>query len=92
MRFSVVAIVAAIVAVASAQELNPLYPFKPDGPCIQKCLTVSLENNSLSCKSPYNPQPTTQAWIHSATTSPGASSRHTHMQLLLYSIIVINDD
>ncbi|KAG0084205.1 hypothetical protein BGZ93_007313 [Podila epicladia] len=38
MRFSVVAIVAAIVAVASAQELNPLYPFKPNGPCVQKCL------------------------------------------------------
>ncbi|KAG0016604.1 hypothetical protein BGZ81_011137 [Podila clonocystis] len=41
MRFSVVAIVAAVVAIASAQELNPLYPFKPDGSCIQKCLTDS---------------------------------------------------
>ncbi|KAF9303098.1 hypothetical protein BGZ74_004355 [Mortierella antarctica] len=38
MRFSVVAIVAAVVAVASAQELNPLYPFKPNGDCVQKCL------------------------------------------------------
>ncbi|KAG0360538.1 hypothetical protein BG005_010455 [Podila minutissima] len=38
MRFSVVAIVAAAVAVASAQELNPLYPFKPNGACVQKCL------------------------------------------------------
>ncbi|KAG0316508.1 hypothetical protein BG000_004839 [Podila horticola] len=38
MRFSVVAIAAAVVAIASAQELNPLYPFKPNGPCVAKCL------------------------------------------------------
>ncbi|KAG0380543.1 hypothetical protein BGX24_007398 [Mortierella sp. AD032] len=38
MRFSVVALVAAVVAVASAQELNPLYPFPPNGECIDACL------------------------------------------------------
>ncbi|KAF9322815.1 hypothetical protein BG006_002036 [Podila minutissima] len=49
MRFSVVAIVAAVVAVASAQELNPLYPFKPNGGCIQKCLD-DAGNNMLPGK------------------------------------------
>ncbi|KAG0076993.1 hypothetical protein BGZ93_004129 [Podila epicladia] len=38
MRFSVVAIVATVVAVVSAQELNPLYPFKPNGACVNQCL------------------------------------------------------
>ncbi|KAF9082969.1 hypothetical protein BGX29_003481 [Mortierella sp. GBA35] len=39
MRFSVVALVAALVAVSSAQDIvDPTYPFKPNGPCVDKCL------------------------------------------------------
>ncbi|KAF9124174.1 hypothetical protein BGW39_008405 [Mortierella sp. 14UC] len=43
MRFSVVALVAAVVAVASAQDapLNPLYPFPPNGACIDACLIAT---------------------------------------------------
>ncbi|KAF9387541.1 hypothetical protein CPC16_006988 [Podila verticillata] len=57
MRFSVVAIVAAVVAVASAQELNPLYPFKANGPCVDKCL-VDVGNKMLPgvfTEDPSNP-------------------------------------
>ncbi|KAF8947730.1 hypothetical protein BGZ47_008102 [Haplosporangium gracile] len=39
MRFSTVAIASAVVAVASAQDVNPLYPFQPNGPCVDGCLT-----------------------------------------------------
>ncbi|KAG0196532.1 hypothetical protein BGX33_001561 [Mortierella sp. NVP41] len=39
MRFSVVALVAALVAVSSAQDIvDPAYPFKPNGACVDKCL------------------------------------------------------
>ncbi|KAF9301388.1 hypothetical protein BGZ74_006767 [Mortierella antarctica] len=57
MRFSVVAIVAAVVAVASAQEVNPLYPFKPNGACVNKCL-VDVGNKMLPgqfTQDPTNP-------------------------------------
>ncbi|KAG0230394.1 hypothetical protein B0O80DRAFT_495785 [Mortierella sp. GBAus27b] len=36
MRFSVVALVAAVAAVANAQ--SDAYPFKPNGPCVAECL------------------------------------------------------
>ncbi|KAF9550511.1 hypothetical protein EC957_000185 [Mortierella hygrophila] len=39
MRFSTVAIASAIVAVASAQDLDPNYPFLPNGACVDACLT-----------------------------------------------------
>ncbi|KAF9318305.1 hypothetical protein BG003_011537 [Podila horticola] len=57
MRFSVVTIVATVVAVASAQELNPLYPFKPNGACVDKCL-VDVGNKMLPgqfTEDPANP-------------------------------------
>ncbi|KAF9902180.1 hypothetical protein BX616_002017 [Lobosporangium transversale] len=34
MRFSIIAVLASVVAVTSALE----YPFKPNGPCVSKCL------------------------------------------------------
>ncbi|KAG0309703.1 hypothetical protein BGZ98_009461 [Dissophora globulifera] len=36
MRFSALAVLAAVVAVANAQ--TDAYPFKPNGPCVAKCL------------------------------------------------------
>ncbi|OAQ33205.1 hypothetical protein K457DRAFT_153199 [Linnemannia elongata AG-77] len=39
MRFSTVAIASAVVAIASAQAVNPLYPFQANGPCVDGCLT-----------------------------------------------------
>ncbi|KAG9064299.1 hypothetical protein KI688_003487 [Linnemannia hyalina] len=39
MRFSTVAIASAVVAVASAQALDPNYPFQPNGACVDGCLT-----------------------------------------------------
>ncbi|KAG0275386.1 hypothetical protein BGZ95_008842 [Linnemannia exigua] len=48
MRFSVVALVAAVVAVASAQDapLNPLYPFPAEGACVEACL-VKIGKNMM---------------------------------------------
>ncbi|KAG0291211.1 hypothetical protein BGZ96_005404 [Linnemannia gamsii] len=38
MHFTTVTIASAVVAVASAQTLNPLYPFQPNGACVDACL------------------------------------------------------
>ncbi|KAG0345559.1 hypothetical protein BG004_003583 [Podila humilis] len=38
MRFSIVAVIATVAAVASAQATNPAYPFTEDGPCVKSCL------------------------------------------------------
>ncbi|KAF9922277.1 hypothetical protein FBU30_007623 [Linnemannia zychae] len=40
MRFTVATVAAAFVAVASAQATNPAYPFEPNGPCVDTCLTT----------------------------------------------------
>ncbi|KAF9347019.1 hypothetical protein BGX34_003463 [Mortierella sp. NVP85] len=54
MRFSVVALVAAVAAVANAQ--SDAYPFKPNGPCIKNCLdTVGKKMFADFTDDPANP-------------------------------------
>ncbi|KAF9420205.1 hypothetical protein BGZ94_009175 [Podila epigama] len=56
MRFSVIAIAAAVVAVVSAQDPHPtLYPFKANGACVHKCLTdVGLDMDPKFTNDPTN--------------------------------------
>ncbi|KAG0004359.1 hypothetical protein BGZ79_009503 [Entomortierella chlamydospora] len=54
MRFSVIAIVAAIAAVAHAQ--TDYYPFKPNGACVKSCLlTVGQKMDPQFTDDPTNP-------------------------------------
>lgn len=48
MRFTTVAIASAVVAVASAQTLDPLYPFQPNGACVDACLNVRSYSNQAN--------------------------------------------